>query len=251
MYAGVSPDTVATVLGSDRDRRLQRRSWSLNDTCYSVYAICDLVNTHKTPMTALTLSQPAQDRITMTQPEQYTVSQVSDLLKVSGPSVRRWARSFVNHLSSGATPGSGVERSFSQDDVKVFAYAKSRLDKGVPAKVVEGEIATAVLPTWAEIVGRDRGMTPEDTVATALALTGDRLLDTFTATSSAQERIATTLDALRQATADVDVVQTQVDDLQHQLDDLRRLVEGIAKDVEGLKRHRHRLLTGDILIEGF
>ena len=139
---------------------------------------------------------------------------------------------------------------FSQDDVKVFAYAKSRLDKGIPTKVVIGEIATATLPTWADILGHDRDVTPEDRVSTALALTGDRLLDTFTATSAAQERIAGTLDALRLATADVAQVDGRVDDLQRQVDDLRRLLDGLTRDVEGLKRHRHRLLQGDILIDG-
>ena len=181
---------------------------------------------------------------------EYTVGQVSDLLGASSATVRRWAKQFKEHLSQGANPGKGVERSFSQDDLKVLAYVKGRLDLGVSAKVVETEISTATLPTWSDIV-RDRDVIPDDTVAKALTLTGDRLMDTLSISSAAQERIAGTLDALRLATADVAQVETQLDDLQHQLDDLRRLVEGLAKDVEGLKRHRHRLLTGDILIEGF
>ncbi len=52
----------------------------------------------------------------------FTVSQVADRLGVTFPTVRNWARRYAAHLSDGANPPAGVDRTFTERDVNVLAY---------------------------------------------------------------------------------------------------------------------------------
>jgi len=125
----------------------------------------------------------------------YTVGAVADILQVSGATIRRWAREFSKHLSSQANPGTGIAREFTADDIRVMAYAKIRLDRGVSVGLVEEELTTAALPTWSSIVG-ERAATPDDSAALALTMTGQRLIDLLTVGTAAQEQIAAALAGL-------------------------------------------------------
>lgn len=53
--------------------------------------------------------------------EFFTTHAVSDLFQVSTQTVLNWSASFANFLSPTATPGTGRRRSFTFDDLKVFA----------------------------------------------------------------------------------------------------------------------------------
>lgn len=147
--------------------------------------------------------------------EIYTVGAVADILQVSGATIRRWARSFDKHLSGQANPGTGIAREFTADDIRVMAYAKIRLDRGVSIELVSEELTTAALPTWSSIVG-ERAATPDDSAALALTMTGQRLIDLLTVGTAAQEQIAAALAGL-----------AELNELRAELAELRRRVEGL------------------------
>lgn len=151
----------------------------------------------------------------------YAVGQVADILQVSGATVRRWAKAFDKHLSDQANPGTGIAREFIADDIRVMAYARARLERGVSLELVTEELTTAVLPSWASIVG-ERAATPTDSAALALTMTGDRLVDLFTVNTAAQEQIATTLAGL----ADVAELRAELAEVRRRLADLEKLSHG-------------------------
>ncbi len=151
----------------------------------------------------------------------YAVGQVADILQVSGATVRRWARAFDKHLSDQANPGTGIAREFIADDVRVMAYAKARLERGVSLELVAEELTTAVLPSWASIVG-ERAATPADSAALALTMTGDRLVDLLAVNTAAQEQIAAAVVGL----ADLAELRAELAELRARVADLERLSHG-------------------------
>jgi DNA-binding transcriptional MerR regulator len=52
-----------------------------------------------------------------------TTSDIARLFNVSGQTIRVWCKEFALYLSPGATPPDGETRSFTEDDVAVFALA--------------------------------------------------------------------------------------------------------------------------------
>ena len=150
--------------------------------------------------------------------EIYTVGAVADILQVSGATIRRWSREFSKHLSGQANPGTGIAREFTADDIRVMAYAKIRLDRGVSVGLVEEELTTAALPTWSSIVG-ERAATPGDSAALALTMTGQRLIDLLTVGTAAQEQIAASLAGL----AELHELRAEVRELRNRVDALERV----------------------------
>lgn len=148
----------------------------------------------------------------------YTVGAVADILQVSGATIRRWAREFSKHLSSQANPGTGIAREFTADDIRVMAYAKIRLDRGVSIELVSEELTTAALPTWSSIVG-ERAATPDDSAALALTMTGQRLIDLLTVGTAAQEQIAAALAGL----AELNELRAELHELRARVDVLERV----------------------------
>ena len=151
----------------------------------------------------------------------YTVGAVADILQVSGATIRRWAREFSKHLSDQANPGTGIAREFTADDIRVMAYAKMRLDRGVSLGLVSEELTTAVLPTWSSIVG-ERATTPDDSAALALTMTGQRLIDLLTVGTAAQEQIAASLVAL----TELGELRAELAELRARVADLERVSHG-------------------------
>jgi DNA-binding transcriptional MerR regulator len=164
----------------------------------------------------------------------FAVGEVATLLQVSAPSVRRWAGAFAEHLSGAATPPAGAERRFSRDDVRLLAYAKRRLDLGLPIAIVAQELPTASLPTWGEVT-RNTLMSPADSAVTAWTGDSDSLLAAFAAGQAQQNaavaRLAEQLDRI----ADLGALGARLEDLAGQVADLRAQVERLQA-----KSHKHR-----------
>lgn len=168
----------------------------------------------------------------------YKVNEAAAVLGVSGPTVRRWSKFFGSHLSGSATPGPGVERFFSDDDLRVLAYVRDRSAVGLTGEAILAELPAAVLPDLASILGGDRGLTSDDSLP---ALPDSPLtaflgrLDSHTGeTAKAQGRIADSLDRLTTA---VDLAQ-EVAGLKVEVAELRRLVEVLTQEVGDLRRRR-------------
>ena len=163
----------------------------------------------------------------------FTVGEVATLLSVSAPTVRRWAKAFADHLSATAAPPAGAERIFSRDDVRLFAYAKRRLDLGLSVPAVVMELSTASLPTWGE-VARNSLMTPGDSAITPWTGDNDTLLTAFAASQAQQAAAVGRLaDQLGQI-ADVGAILARLEDLADQVADLRQQVAQLQAD-----RHKH------------
>ena len=182
----------------------------------------------------------------------YKVNEAAAVLGVSGPTVRRWSKFFGSHLSGSATPGPGVERFFSDDDLRVLAYVRDRSSVGLTGEAILAELPAAVLPDLASIMGGDRGLTSDDSLP---ALPDSPLtaflgrLDSHTGeTAKAQGRIADSVekatqtqaqiaDSLDRLTTAVDLAQ-EVAGLKVEVAELRRLVEVLTQEVGDLRRRR-------------
>ncbi len=168
----------------------------------------------------------------------YKVNEAAAALGVSSPTVRRWSRFFGSHLSGSATPGPGVERLFSDDDLRVLAYVRDRSAVGLTGEVILAELPTATLPDLASALGGDRALTPGDSLpplpdSPLTAFLGR--LDSHTGeTAKAQAQIADSLDRLTTA---VDLAQ-QVAGLTVEVEALRRQVETLTQEVADLRRRR-------------
>lgn len=168
----------------------------------------------------------------------YKVNEAAAVLGVSSPTVRRWSRFFGSHLSGSATPGPGVERLFSDDDLKVLAYVRDRSTVGLTGEAILAELPTATLPDLASVLGRDRDLTSGDSLP---ALPDSPLtaflgrLDSHTGeTAKAQASIADSLDRLSTA---VDLAQ-EVAGLKAAVEALRRQVETLTQEVADLRRRK-------------
>ena len=61
----------------------------------------------------------------------YTTSGAAKLFQVTDQTVKNWAREFASHLSPTAQPGDGKRRTFTTDDLSVFALVHSYGAKGM------------------------------------------------------------------------------------------------------------------------
>ena len=188
----------------------------------------------------------------------YKVNEAAAVLGVSGPTVRRWSRSFASHLSGAATPGPGVERLFSDDDLRVLAYVRDRSAVGLTGEAILAELPAATLPDLASVLGGDRALTPGDSASLALdsPMTAqavfkgffDRLAGHTGETAAAQTRIADSVEKTTQAQASIadslDRLSTAVDlagqvaGLKADVEALRRQVEVLTQEVADLRRRR-------------
>ena len=62
----------------------------------------------------------------------YTVGQAADLVGASKNTIRLYGRDFEQFLSDGATPESGMQRSFTDDDIKVMITIKTLRAQRIP-----------------------------------------------------------------------------------------------------------------------
>lgn len=188
----------------------------------------------------------------------YKVNEAAAVLGVSSPTVRRWSRFFGSHLSGSATPDPGVERLFSDDDLRVLAYVRDRSAVGLTGEAILAELPTAALPDLASVLGRDRDLTPGDSPSLALdspltaqaAFTGffDRLAGHTGETAAAQTRIADSVEKTTQAQAQIadslDRLSAAVDlagqvaGLKTEVEALRRQVEALTQEVADLRRRK-------------
>ena len=188
----------------------------------------------------------------------YKVNEAAAVLGVSGPTVRRWSKFFGSHLSGSATPDPGVERLFSDDDLRVLAHVRDRSAVGLTGEAILAELPTAVLPDLASVLGRDRDLTPGDSLpalpdsplTAQAAFTGffDRLAGHTGETAAAQARIADSVEKTTQAQAQIadslDRLSTAVDlagqvaALKVEVEGLRRQVETLTQEVADLRKRR-------------
>lgn len=169
----------------------------------------------------------------------YKVSEAAAVLGVSSPTVRRWSKDFSPHLSTLATPDPGVERLFTDDDLKVLGFIRDRFAGGLTTEAILAELPTATLPDLASLLseGRDRVVTPGDSPDLALdspmtaqeAFKGifDRLADSGDKTAQTLDRIAERVD-----------LAVEVATLKGEVAELRRLVEVLTNEVADLRRRR-------------
>ena len=182
----------------------------------------------------------------------YKVNEAAAVLGVSGPTVRRWSRFFGSHLSGSATPGPGVERIFSDDDLRVLCYVRDRSSVGLTGEAILAELPAATLPDLASILGGDKGLTPGDSLP---ALPDSPLtaflgrLDSHTGeTAKAQASIADSVEKTTQTQAQIadslDRLTTAVDlagqiaGLKTEVEALRRQVETLTQEVADLRRRK-------------
>jgi DNA-binding transcriptional MerR regulator len=85
----------------------------------------------------------------MAQQDLYTVAQAAQVLNLSKPALRGYAskEGYRRWLSTEATPSPGMERRFTADDLRLFAFIISRTKLGeshdtVAARIAEGELDT-------------------------------------------------------------------------------------------------------------
>ena len=168
----------------------------------------------------------------------YKVNEAAAVLGVSSPTVRRWSNVFAPQLSGSATPGPGVERLFSDDDLRVLAFVRDRSAVGLTGEAILAELPTATLPDLASVLGGDKDLTPGDSLP---ALPDSPLtaflgrLDSHTGeTAKAQVQIADSLDRLTTA---VDLAG-QVAALKVEVEGLRRQVETLTQEVADLRRRK-------------
>lgn len=61
----------------------------------------------------------------------YSTRHIAGLFGVSSETVRSWSNTFARHLSISATPSDGRHRTFTEDDLKVFALIKQMKERGL------------------------------------------------------------------------------------------------------------------------
>jgi DNA-binding transcriptional MerR regulator len=61
----------------------------------------------------------------------YTTKDMVGWFQVSHETVKNWASEFARHLSPSATPPAGSKRTFTDDDVKVFALVADHKKRGL------------------------------------------------------------------------------------------------------------------------
>lgn len=188
----------------------------------------------------------------------YKVNEAAAALGVSSPTVRRWSRFFGSHLSGSATPGPGVERLFSDDDLRVLAFVRDRSSVGLTGEAILAELPTATLPDLASALGGDRALIPGDslpdlpdspmTAQEAFRGFFDRLAGHTGETAAAQVKIADSVEKTTQAQAQIadnlDRLTTAVDlagqvaALKGEVEALRRQVETLTQEVADLRKRK-------------
>lgn len=181
----------------------------------------------------------------------YKVNEVAAILDISEPTIRRYTRVFRDHLSEAATPDPGLERMFTDDDLRVLAYCRTRSRVGVPMKAILEELPTAQLPDLATIMGEahDRALTAGDGALTGLdsPFIGfqaflDRLADSAGRSSEAQEQAvevqASIAESLTHLATNVDLA-IDLAALRQEVVELRRDLERLTQTVETLKMMAH------------
>ncbi len=71
----------------------------------------------------------------------YNSRHIAALFNVTGETVRVWAEEFAQYFSPTATPGKGRHRSFSEDDLEVFALIAELKEQGQTFNDIQGALA--------------------------------------------------------------------------------------------------------------
>jgi len=161
---------------------------------------------------------------------EHRVHEVANMLDVSPPTIRRWSKAFIAHLSDRANPGPGLERRFTDDDLRVLAYAARRFDVGVSAAAILAELPTASLPPLADVAG-DKALTPADSLMSGFGVLLDSLAENTAATAQAAQQLASNT-----------AIAENILRIDRDVADIRRQVEALTAAVEALQEqaHRHR-----------
>lgn len=169
-----------------------------------------------------------------------TVSKVAEMLAVSPQTTRRWSKQFAEHLSSDANPPKGAERRFTDDDVRVLAYARDRLKLGLSVAAVLLEIPTATLPTLSRVSrvsSDDRSLLPPNLIGESLF---ENLAASIEQSGQTQQTVADALTAVAKVGTDNADIRTQVADLAVQVRELREVVGGLTVELAELREKRGR-----------
>lgn len=177
----------------------------------------------------------------MEQDKSINVADIARLFRVSGQTVRQWSIEFAEHLSPTANPGRNRTRSYTEDDLAVFALIADMKARGR----VYHDIHTALS------IGQ-RGELPSQETIRRRNRFEEELLKLQSATDHelalARERLEQTQQQLEHAETDRDYWRAQATAAQEKLDtvsgELHSVqIEGarLSGEMDGLKRERDRL----------
>ena len=163
--------------------------------------------------------------------ETFTVTDTANMVGVSAPTIRRWALSFIESLSSEANPPKGAARRFTGRDVQTLAKAKQLQDEGLSID----DIAFALLDA------RAADLPDLDTLTTLKELSDDvsDKVERADLAIQATNQIAAGLGALSEnmqaltgATVEIAELRKSIDSLTERLTEVERKLDklpGIVK----------------------
>lgn len=148
----------------------------------------------------------------------YTTSGIAKLFQVSDQTVKNWAREFAPYLSPTAQPGGNKRRTFTDDDLAVFALVHAQSSKGL-----NYEDAHAALKTG------QRGTVPNGSSELATTAAPPALMERLREEIALRDRM---IDSLR---TDRDKRLGQIELLEKQLQDKDREIRQLYRDIARLE----------------
>ena len=146
--------------------------------------------------------------------ETFTVAGSAELLGISGETLRRWCNQFGSHLSAGASPGKGIERKFTQYDLRLLAWAKKAIRDGQSWRYVDKAlplVTESELPAWADLTGLQQDTANESTALDTpgrLMVLLEKLADSSTAQERQQAELGQVRNELAELRAEVEALKT-------------------------------------------
>lgn len=148
----------------------------------------------------------------------YTTSGIAKLFQVTDQTVKNWARQFASHLSPTAQPGDGKRRTFTTDDLTVFALVHSYIGKGMNYEDAQ-----------AALIAGQRGSIPSDFSELATVAAPPALLERLREEISLRDRMIESLKT------DRDKRLGQLELLEKQLQDKDREIRQLYRDLATLE----------------
>lgn len=148
----------------------------------------------------------------------YATSGVAKLFQVTDQTVKNWAREFASHLSPTSQPGDGKRRTFTTEDLAVFALVHSYGSKGMNYEDAQ-----------AALIAGQRGSIPGGVSELATAAAPPALLERLREEISQRDRMINSLKT------DNDKRQGQIELLEKQLQNKEQEIRQLYRDLATLE----------------
>lgn len=148
----------------------------------------------------------------------YSTKQVGGLFQRSHETIRNWSKEFADYLNPKANPGKGYTRSFTDEDIEVFALVAQMKDNGYMYEEIGASLDKGLRGTPPEFTKHEL----QDLLTTT---TERRLLEQVETLQSDIRRLAEERDKALIEAAEANELRVNVGKLQREVEILNELLE--------------------------